>query len=367
MINNVNIQFTKEQLKSPFFLGHKFHLVKPSPWPAGVSMFVYPFGVSFVAWMNRVPSALFWTLYSMLCIVYVACLWFRDIIRESTFQGYHTTVVQRGISIGFAHFIISETMIFASFFSAFKFLGFQPQKRQRTLPEALENVRTRFIANMGDDLDVRKQRALEYRNDLSIPGHKYMSETAERFAADPYLHDHAKAVAHYDSYRTHQFDIELPLDAWGLPTYGTFCLLLSAVAVTLAHRYIRRRKYEKVIQRLIAGLILGATFVFVQAFEYSYLPFSINTDAYASCFYLTTGFHGLHVIVGLIFLLVATVRTYKAHFNWYHHLNLEFASYYWHFVDVIWIFLYLFVYHSNSKRLSPIYQIILALRLEEVE
>jgi len=298
-ISNLNFHAERDA-ESPFYLGHKFHLVMPSPWPAGVSMYLYFFSVSLIGWMNGISSSLFWIFFNFFFISYIAYFWFRDVVRESTYQGYHTLIVQRGITIGFGHFILSELILFATFFATFGYLGFTPKPRSYTISSYI-------------------------------------------FA------DSLKPLSHWLTTSSHYVKISIPLDAYGLPTYGTFCLLLSAIAVTLAHRYVRRSENKYVFLRLVTGLLLGLAFVFVQFYEYKTLPFSIFTDAYASCFYLTTGFHGLHVIVGLIFLLVACLRTKRCHFNSAHHLNLEFASYYWHFVDVIWIFLYLFVYHSNTR------------------
>jgi heme/copper-type cytochrome/quinol oxidase subunit 3 len=303
MLLTQNIHLERDQ-ESPFYLGHKFHLVTPSPWPAGLSMYLYPLCVSFICWMNGISMSTFWLFFNLFGASYVVYFWFRDIVRESTYQGYHTLTVQRGISIGFGHFILSEVMLFATFFATFCFLGFEPNFRAHLHLYTL------------------------YPDQIDLNGH------------------------FFGSTRTFPTETPIVLDAYGLPTYGTFCLLLSAVAVTLAHRHIRRGEYQEVVLRLVTGLILGLTFVFVQFFEYKTLPFSIFTDAYSSCFYLTTGFHGMHVIIGLFFLLIACLRTRRGHFNTSHHLNLEFASYYWHFVDVIWIFLYLFVYHSNT---TPIF------------
>jgi heme/copper-type cytochrome/quinol oxidase subunit 3 len=300
MLNTYNIHLDRS-MESPFYLGHKFHLVTPSPWPAGLSIYLYSLSVSLICWMNGISGSSFWLFFNLICVLFVSYFWFRDIVRESTYQGYHTLIVQRGISIGFGHFILSEFILFATFFATFGFLGFKP------------NLRSQSHSSF----------------DIFI--------------------DQVAPLGHFiTSSRAYSMDTSIILDPYGLPTYGTFCLLLSAVAVTLAHRHVRRREYNEVFLRLVTGLLLGLSFVFVQFFEYKTLSFSIFTDAYSSCFYLTTGFHGVHVIVGLFFLLIACLRTRMCHFNASHHLNLEFASYYWHFVDVIWIFLYLFVYHANT-------------------
>ncbi len=143
--------------------------------------------------------------------------------------------------------------------------------------------------------------------------------------------------------------IEL-FNPWGVPLLNTVILLSSGVTVTFAHHALRKNDNKGLIMWLWATVILGAAFTGFQAFEYMEAPFSISGGIYGTTFFMATGFHGFHVIVGTIFLAVCLVRSYKGHFTPDHHFGFEAAAWYWHFVDVVWLFLFTFVYWWTSTQ-----------------
>ena len=134
------------------------------------------------------------------------------------------------------------------------------------------------------------------------------------------------------------------MGAWGVPLINTIILLSSGATVTWAHHGLRQNNRNQLILGLILTLALGFTFTYLQAMEYMEAHFGFTEGIYPSTFYMATGFHGLHVIIGSLFLLVCLIRSIKGHFSADHHVGFEAAAWYWHFVDVVWIFLFTTVY-----------------------
>lgn len=133
-------------------------------------------------------------------------------------------------------------------------------------------------------------------------------------------------------------------DPWHLPFVNTVILLLSGTTVTWAHHALKEGDRKGLIQGLTYTVILGALFSGVQAYEYAHAPFGFTDGIYASTFFMATGFHGFHVFVGTIFLIVCLLRAMKGHFKPDHHFGFEAAAWYWHFVDVVWLFLFCSIY-----------------------
>jgi cytochrome c oxidase subunit 3 len=129
-----------------------------------------------------------------------------------------------------------------------------------------------------------------------------------------------------------------------LPFMNTLILLLSGTTVTWAHHAILEGNQRDAVRGLLLTVILGLCFTGIQAFEYFHAPFGFRDNIYSSTFFLATGFHGFHVIVGTIFLIVCLVRSYKGHFTPRQHFGFEAAAWYWHFVDVVWLLLFVLVY-----------------------
>ncbi len=134
-------------------------------------------------------------------------------------------------------------------------------------------------------------------------------------------------------------------DPWHLPLINTLILLLSGAAVTWAHHALVHENNRKdLVNGLILAIILGVLFTFFQAYEYSHAAFGLSGNIYGANFYMATGFHGFHVIIGTLFLFVCLIRAIKGHFTPEHHVGFEAAAWYWHFVDVVWLFLFASIY-----------------------
>lgn len=131
---------------------------------------------------------------------------------------------------------------------------------------------------------------------------------------------------------------------WEIPLLNTLILLSSGATVTWAHNSILYNNEKDTVYGLITTCLLGAIFTLLQLYEYITAPFNISDGIYGSVFYMATGFHGFHVLIGTIFLLVCLYRTLNHHFSAKHHLGFEAAAWYWHFVDVVWIFLFITIY-----------------------
>jgi cytochrome c oxidase subunit 3 len=136
----------------------------------------------------------------------------------------------------------------------------------------------------------------------------------------------------------------VPFDAWDLPLINTLVLLLSGCTVTWAHHALIEGKRSSLLWGLICTVALGALFTIFQAYEYGHAEFTFTGGIYGSSFFMATGFHGFHVLIGTIFLAVCLFRASKGHFTPNQHIGFEAAAWYWHFVDVVWLFLFAAVY-----------------------
>nr|ALO76596.1 cytochrome c oxidase subunit 3 [Coccidula rufa] len=139
-----------------------------------------------------------------------------------------------------------------------------------------------------------------------------------------------------------------PFNPIQIPLLNTLILLSSGLSITWAHHSLMENNFNQSFQSLLLTIILGIYFSILQGIEYIEAPFSISDSVYGSCFFMATGFHGLHVIIGTSFLIVCLIRLYLNHFSSTHHLGFEAAAWYWHFVDVVWLFLYISIYWWGS-------------------
>jgi cytochrome c oxidase subunit 3 len=139
------------------------------------------------------------------------------------------------------------------------------------------------------------------------------------------------------------------IDAFDLPFLNTLLLLLSGCTVTWAHHALLTNDRAQLKQGLLATVAIGAVFLCIQGFEYHHASFKIDQGIYPSTFYMATGFHGFHVLIGTLFLAVCLMRTLKGHFKVDHHVGFEAAAWYWHFVDVVWLFLFVSIYWLGGK------------------
>lgn len=251
---------------------HPFHIVFVSPWPIMTALCTFSLLSTTVQWITE-KNHTNMTL-SLLSTTLCRFLWWRDISRESSFQGFHSNLVINGIRWGIALFIISEVIFFLSFFWTFFHSRLAPNFE---------------LGRVWPPIGVR--------------------------AINPYQ----------------------------IPLLNTVVLLSSGITVTIAHHLIIKNKVTT-INFLLITILLGVYFSILQAWEYLESSFSFSDRVYGSTFFLTTGFHGLHVAVGTIFLISSLLRLKILLLRREHHINLEIAIWYWHFVDVVWLFLYRFIY-----------------------
>nr|ANJ70370.1 cytochrome c oxidase subunit 3 [Contacyphon variabilis] len=140
----------------------------------------------------------------------------------------------------------------------------------------------------------------------------------------------------------------IPFNPLEIPLLNTLILLSSGITITWAHHSLMENNFNQCTQGLLLTVILGVYFSILQGLEYIEAPFTIADAIYGSSFFMATGFHGLHVIIGTTFLLICLIRHLKNHFSSIHHFGFEAAAWYWHFVDVVWLFLYISIYWWGS-------------------
>lgn len=254
---------------------HPFHLVDPSPWPFVASLSAFSCVIGGVLYMHAYVQGEVVLLFGFTMLIIIMFVWWRDVIREATFEGHHTGIVQRGLRYGVILFIVSEILFFFAFFWAFFHSSLAP---------AVE------IGSMWPPKGINV------------------------------------------------------LNPWEIPFLNTLILLLSGCTITWAHHAIVAGYRTQGILGLFLTIFLALIFTSLQGFEYSMADFCLSDGIYGSTFYMATGFHGFHVIVGTIFLVVCIMRLFKYHLTKQHHFGFEAAAWYWHFVDVVWLFLFVSIY-----------------------
>ncbi|MBR0673170.1 cytochrome c oxidase subunit 3 [Neoroseomonas soli] len=214
--------------------------------------------------------------------------WWRDVVKESGTPGLHSPIVRIGLRYGMTLFIASEVMFFVAFFWAYFHFALYPE---------------------------------------------HVSGAAAPAIWPP------RGI--------------LTFDPWGLPFLNTMILLLSGCTVTWAHAALIQNDRKSLITGLTLTVLLGVTFTSLQAWEYSMSPFPFaGGGIYSSVFFLATGFHGFHVIVGTCFLFVCLIRATRGHFTPEKHFGFEAAAWYWHFVDVVWMFLFICIYWWGAGEIA---------------
>ena len=262
---------------------HDYHLVDPSPWPLIGSISAFALAVAAVAAMHG--ASWWWIAPGLIGVFYTMFAWWVDVIKEAH-RGDHTRVVQLHLRYGMILFIASEVMFFVAWFWAF------------------------FDASL--------------------------------FA------DEAQQIARVQATggQWPPADIEV-FDPWHLPLLNTLILLTSGTTVTWAHHELREGNRKATFQALVITVALGILFTAFQVYEYVHAiheGFTIQDGIFGSSFYMATGFHGFHVLVGTAFLAVNMIRAYNATLSPERHVGFEAAAWYWHFVDVVWLFLFVWVY-----------------------
>nr|UVU30533.1 cytochrome c oxidase subunit 3 [Xorides funiuensis] len=255
-------------------LNHPFHMVTLSPWPLMTSMSILNMLIGTIKWFHEFNMNIF--LLGLFSILMNLSFWWRDVMRESTFQGSHTKYVLKLLKLGMLLFIISELFFFLSFFWTFF--------------------------------------------------HNVLSPSIEIGMIWPPLNIS-------------------PFNPYNIPLLNTIILLSSGISITWSHYSMLNNNFKKSLNSLKITIFLGVYFTFLQYYEYYESSFTISDSIYGSIFFLTTGFHGMHVIIGTIFIIITLMRMKNLHFSKIHHFGFEASAWYWHFVDVIWLFVYTLIYY----------------------
>ena len=271
---------------------HDYHILPLSPWPFIGSLSAFVMAVGAVMWMKKmtmgglpVGSALFYA--GLIGVLYTMFAWWSDVVKEAN-SGDHTRVVQMHHRYGMIMFIASEVMFFVAWFWAYFDAAFYAN-------EAIQYSRTELTGG----------------------------------------HWPPKGIAVFNP--------------WELPLFNTLILLTSGTTVTWAHHALLHDDRDGLKKGLWLTVLLGALFSCVQVFEYSHAAFKFSGHIYGATFFMATGFHGFHVLVGTIFLAICLIRAYKGEMTSKQHLGFEFAAWYWHFVDVVWLFLFAAIYVWGSN------------------
>jgi cytochrome c oxidase subunit 3 len=266
---------------------HDYHLVNPSPWPLIGSVFAFLTAVGLIMSMKALsPVGPYILGFGILGVLYTMASWWLDVIHEAE-HGDHTPVVQLSHRYGMILFIASEVMFFVAWFWAF------------------------FDASLFTNETIQYDR-------VAFTGGLWPPKGTE------------------------------VLDPLNFPLLNTLILLTSGTTVTWAHHALLHNNRRDLKIGLWLTVLLGVTFTCVQGWEYAHAPFAFKHSIYGATFFMATGFHGAHVIIGTIFLIVCLFRAYAGQFTPKQHLGFEFAAWYWHFVDVVWLFLFSCVYVWGS-------------------
>nr|YP_009236851.1 cytochrome c oxidase subunit III [Acraea vestalis]AMJ17318.1 cytochrome c oxidase subunit III [Acraea vestalis] len=252
---------------------HPYHLVDSSPWPLTSAIGLMTLTSGMMKWFHNYNLNLF--IIGYIIILLSTYQWWRDICRESTYQGKHTLSVMMGIRWGMILFIVSEIFFFISFFWSF------------------------FHSSLSPNIEIG----------LSWP---------------------PKNISTFNPFQ--------------IPLLNTIILISSGITITWTHHTIMMNNLSQSTQSLFLTILLGIYFSLLQAFEYLEASFTIADSIYGSIFFMMTGFHGLHVLMGTIFLGTCFIRLTFNHFSSTHHFGFEAAAWYWHFVDVVWLFLFISIY-----------------------
>ena len=288
---------------------HDYHLVNPSPWPliGSIAALIMAFGA--VIYMKTSGSAdsrlfgqrgMFVMALGFVAVLLTMFMWWRDVIREAH-AGDHTPVVALHLRYGMIMFIASEIMFFVAWFWAYFDVSL--------FPNAVYPLNAETSAHVVGMVD----RA-------TLLGGVWPPKPAADGA------------------------FRATFDAWGLPLVNTLILLLSGTTVTWAHHALIENNRKGLIWGLAITVVLGILFTALQAYEYGHAAFNYKGHIYGATFFMATGFHGAHVIIGTIFLAVCLLRAAKGHFSPKQHFGFEAAAWYWHFVDVVWLFLFAAIY-----------------------
>jgi cytochrome c oxidase subunit 3 len=283
-----------------------YYVPQPSHWPivGSIGLFLTTGGFAMaLPAKSGDPMGSLAVMYAGFAILVVMLFgWFGTVIKESQ-SGLYNAQVDRSFRMGMTWFIFSEVMFFAAFFGALYYI--------RIFADP-------WLGGAGNNLSTNEWLYPEYTSQWPTNGPGNVG----------------------GEFQT--------MGPWGIPAINTLILLSSGVTVTWAHWGLKKANRSQLILGLLATVVLGFVFVGFQAYEYIHaytdLNLKLTSGAYGSTFYMLTGFHGLHVSIGAIMLLVIMLRSMKGHFTEENHFAFEAAAWYWHFVDVVWLGLFIFVY-----------------------
>ena len=270
---------------------HDYHILPPSPWPFMGAFAALAMAAGGIMWMHSQSYGGLIFYLGVSAVLATAYFWWRDVVREAH-AGDHTPVVSLHLRYGMILFIASEIMFFVGWFWAFFDFSLFPAPI-----EVAGGTVTNLIGQAG-----------------------------------------AAAAAQWPAK-----GIEV-IDPFAFPLLNTLILLCSGTTVTWAHGALINGDRDGLKKGLWATILLGLLFSSIQAYEYAHAPFAFKGTNYGASFFMATGFHGFHVLIGTIFLIVCLIRTYKGHFTPRQHFGFEAAAWYWHFVDVVWLFLFCAIY-----------------------
>ena len=283
-----------------------YYLPPPSYWPIIGSIAVFCTLLGAVNWIHGSDVGPWLFLFGFVLLAFMMYGWFGAVINENRAGLLANKQVDRSFRWGMIWFIFSEVMFFATFFGALFYA------RMFAVP---------WLGGHGHGQVTHTLLWPHFKN--AWPVHQ---------VPDPTQFQGPKAA----------------MEAWGIPAINTLILLLSGVTVTIAHWFVilNKRRQMMVFQSLT--ILLGVVFLLLQAYEYVFayteLGLKLTSGIYGTTFFMLTGFHGLHVTVGIIALSVILFRMFKGDFNQEDHFGFEAVAWYWHFVDVVWLFLFVFVY-----------------------
>jgi cytochrome c oxidase subunit 3 len=282
-----------------------YYLPNPSPWPIVTSAGLFSLALGFVLAINGVGFGKWIAIVGAAILIWVMFRWFGEVIGESE-GGKYNAQVDRSFRWGMSWFIFSEVMFFAAFFGALFYV------RQWAGPW------------LGD-------------TELLWPGFDFHWPSAGPKGPIAIEPDTIPAASQFS-----------PMGAWGIPAINTAILLSSGATITWAHWGLLKSNRAQLITGLFLTVALGVTFLSLQAYEYIHaytaMGLTMKTGIYGATFFMLTGFHGFHVTLGTVMLIVILGRALKGHFRPDHHFGFEAVAWYWHFVDVVWLFLFIFVY-----------------------
>ena len=281
-----------------------YYIPHGSKWPIIASIAVCTAMVGGSTLLNGNPSGKYILFVGLALIVYMMVGWFSTVISESE-EGLYDAQVETSFRMGMIWFIFSEVMFFAAFFGA-----------------------------------------LYYVRAYSLP---WLGGEGTGLATNTFLWPNYEAVWPNNANGPGEIGGDFKvMGAWGLPAINTAILLTSGVTLTWAHHALKEMKRFQLIIGLGLTVLLGAIFMYFQALEYGHafndLNLNMGSGIYGSTFFMLTGFHGFHVTIGTIMLLVILARCIYGHFNPKNHFAFEAVAWYWHFVDVVWLGLFVFVY-----------------------